>query len=512
MNKRWALAVTSVAFFMVALDALVVTTALPAIGRELHAGLSSLQWTVNSYGLSYAAGIITAAALGDRFGRRRVFTAGLVLFTLASAACALAPSIGWLLTARTIQGVGAAAVMPLSLTILTGAYPAERRGAIVGIWGGLGGLAVAGGPLIGGAVTEGLSWHWIFWLNVPIGLVAAVLSRTRLPETHGPTTALDWPALVLLVGATFGFVWGLVRVSTTGWRDVLTLAALAGGALALVAFALWERRAPAPMLPIRMFRHRVFAAANAAGLCMIAALTGAVFLIAQYCQLVLGESPLATGLRLLPWTATPLLIAPVAGRLSDRIGRRIVLTSGLLLQAIGLSWFAAVASPVTSYAAMAAPLLVAGVGISMAIPTAATAAVSAVSADQIGRASGVNSTVQRFGAVLGVAVVTTVFTGSGRIATPISFTDGLRPALAVAAILSLLGAFAAISVGGRPTVAVTPAFATTSPAGLAFRPAAGISAYSASVPACTGAANRICPKTSSPMLTWSTPSPTSTVK
>jgi EmrB/QacA subfamily drug resistance transporter len=473
VNKRWALALTSVAFFMVALDALVVTTALPAIGRDLHAGLPSLQWTVNAYGLSYAAGIITAAALGDRYGRRRVFTVGLAVFTLASAGCALAPSVGWLLATRTVQGVGAAAVMPLSLTILTGAYPAERRGAVVGIWGGLGGLAVAGGPLIGGAVTEGLSWHWIFWLNVPIGLVAILLSRSRLPETHGPRSALDVPALVLLLGATFGLVWGLVRVSTTGWRDGPTLVALAGGAVALVAFVLWERRAPAPMLPIRMFQHRAFAAASVAGLCMIAALTGAIFLVAQYCQLVLGESPLATGLRLLPWTATPLLIAPLAGRLSDRVGRRAVLTTGLVLQAIGLSWFAAVVSPATSYAAMAAPLVVAGIGISMAIPTAAAAALGAVAPDQIGRASGVNTTLQRFGAVFGVAVVTTVFTASGRIATPTTFTDGLRPALAVAAILSLLGALAAASVTGRPAVAMAPASAAPDSAAPAFATTSG---------------------------------------
>jgi EmrB/QacA subfamily drug resistance transporter len=446
MNKQWVLAVTSAAFFMVALDALVVTTALPAIGRDLHAGLSSRQWTVNAYGLSYAAGIITAAALGDRFGRRRVFTLGLVVFTLASAGCALAPSVDWLLAARTVQGIGAAAVMPLSLTILTGAYPAEKRGAIVGVWGGLGGLAVAGGPLIGGAVTEGLSWHWIFWLNVPIGLVAVLLSRSRLPESHGPRTALDVPALVLLTGAAFGLVWGLVRVGTTGWRDLATLVALAGGAVALVAFVVWERRSPAPMLPMRMFKVRAFAAANIAGLCMIAALTGAVFLIAQYCQLVLGESPLATGVRLLPWTATPLLIAPLAGRLSDRVGRRVVLTTGLVLQAIGLGWFAAVVSAVTSYAAMAAPLVLAGIGISMAIPTAAAAALGAVAPDQIGRASGVSSTLQRFGAVFGVAVVTTVFTASGRIGTPATFTDGLRPALAVAAILSLVGALASVGV------------------------------------------------------------------
>jgi EmrB/QacA subfamily drug resistance transporter len=340
LRRGWTLAVTSVAFFMVALDALVVITALPVIGRDLYAGMATLQWTVNSYGLAYAAGIITAAAIGDRYGRRRVFTAGLAVFTLASAGCALAPSVGWLLAARTVQGIGAAAVMPLSLTILTGAFPPRRRGAIVGIWGGLGRLAVAGGPLIGGAVTEGLDWHWIFWLNVPIGLAAVALSRARLPESHGHRARLDIPALVLLSGGASALVWGLVRASAAGWQSPGTLTALGCGALLVAAFVAWERRTAAPMLPPRMFRIREFTAANAAALLMIASLSAAVFLIAQYCQLVLGYSPLGTGLRILPWTATPLLIAPAAGRISDRIGRRPVLAAGLLLQAAGLGWFA----------------------------------------------------------------------------------------------------------------------------------------------------------------------------
>jgi EmrB/QacA subfamily drug resistance transporter len=447
----WALAVTSVAFFMVALDALVVTTALPVIGRELHAGMPALQWTVNTYGLTYAVGMITAAALGDRLGRRRVFMAGLTVFTVASACCALAPGLGWLLAGRTVQGVGAAAVMPLSLTILTDVFPARRRGAVVGIWGGLGGLAVAGGPLIGGAVTEGLDWHWIFWLNVPIGLAAAAVSRARLTESHGRPARLDTPALILLTGAAFAIVWGLVRVSTIGWTAAETLVAVGCGVLLVIGFVAWERHADTPMLPMRLFRSRDFTAANATALLMTGSLSAAVFLIAQYCQLVLNYSPLTTGLRLLPWTATPLLIAPLAGRLSDRIGQRPILATGMLLQATGLGWFALAAATPPRYTALAVPLLVAGVGISMALPTTATAAMSAVERDELGKASGTTSMLQRLGGVFGVALSTAVFTTSDRIHTTAGFTSGFRPALIVAAGLSLLGTLTALALRGRTT-------------------------------------------------------------
>ena len=206
-SPRWTLGLTSIAFFMVALDALVVITALPAIHRDLGASLATLQWTVNAYTLAYAAGITTAAALGDRVGRRRVFVVGLALFAVASAACALAPTAELLIAARTVQGIGAAIIMPLSLTILTTAFPPQRRGAIIGIYGGIAGLAVASGPLIGGAVTQGLDWHWIFWVNVPIGLIAAALSVLRLDESRGPATRLDLPAVGLISGGSAGLVW-----------------------------------------------------------------------------------------------------------------------------------------------------------------------------------------------------------------------------------------------------------------------------------------------------------------
>ncbi len=343
-SPRWTLGLTSLALFMVALDALVVATALPAIQRDLHASFSTLEWTVNAYALTYAAGIITAAALGDRLGRRRVFIAGLGLFTVASAACALAPSVGVLLGARAVQGIGAAAVMPLSLTILTAAFPAERRGAVVGVWGGIGGLAIAAGPLIGGAVTQGLDWHWIFWVNVPIGAAALVASRLRLADSRGPATSLDLAGLGLITAAAAALVWGLVRAGSAGWASPEVLVALGAGLLLLAGFVSWERRATQPMLPPRLFANRTFTAANATAFLMIAAITSAAFLVAQYFQFVAGDSPLATGLHLLPWTATPILIAPLAGILSDRVGPRPFMVAGMAIQAIGLGWFALVAT------------------------------------------------------------------------------------------------------------------------------------------------------------------------
>ncbi len=448
-SPRWTLALTSIAFFMVALDALVVATALPAIHRELHVGLATLEWTVNAYALTFAAGIVSAAALGDRLGRRRVFVAGVVLFTAASAACALAPSAGILLAARAVQGIGAAAVMPLSLTILTAAFPAERRGAVVGIWGAIAGLAVASGPVIGGAITQGIDWHWIFWVNVPIGTVAALLSRARLAESRGPRSPLDLPGLALVSAAAISLIWSLVRSGSVGWGRAETLGALLAGMTLLAGFIVWERRSPSPMLPPRLFANRTFAAANVTAFLMSATIMAAAFLVAQYFQLALGHGPFSTGLRLLPWTATPIVVAPVAGALSDRIGPRPIMATGMLLQAGGLAWFALLATDTVGYANLVVPLIVAGVGISMAIPTTPAAAMSAVAPAEIGKAAGTNSTLQRFGGAFGIAIVTAVFTANGHLGSAHAYDTGFRPALAAAAGMSLLGACSALLVRAR---------------------------------------------------------------
>jgi EmrB/QacA subfamily drug resistance transporter len=437
---------TSVAYFMVALDTLVVVTALPSIHRDLGGNVGVLQWTVNAYVLTFGATIITAAAIGDLIGRRRMYVLGLTLFTAASAGCALAPNIAALIACRAAEGIGAGIIMPLGLTLLTSAFPAERRGTVVGIWGGVAGLAVACGPLIGGAVTQGLNWHWIFWVNVPIGILAIAGSRLRLADSRGPTTRLDLPALVLIAAGVGALTWGLVQAGQAGWDSAQTLAALFLGAGLIVAFLAWERRAAEPMIPLGLFRSTGFSAAVATQFLLAAAIYSAAFLTSQYFQFALGDSPLGTGLRFLPWTATPMVIAPIAGAAFDKIGARPLIVPGLLMQALGFGWIVYLATRSAGYASYIAPFLIAGVGISMALPCVSAAGLNAVSPQSLGKAAGVMNTMQQFGAVFGIAIATTVFNANGSLATAAAITSGYRPALGVSAGLSVLGAAAALGI------------------------------------------------------------------
>ena len=443
---RWVLILTSTAYFMVILDTGALFTALPRMQRDLHAGLASLQWTVNSYGIAFAAGILTAAALGDRFGRRRVFNLGLALFTLSSAACALAPSTVVLTVARTVQGLGAAAVLPLSLTILTTAYPPQRRGLIVGIYGGLAGLAVASGPVVGGVVTEGLGWHWIFWLNVPIGLLATALATRLLPESHGAPERLDLPGVTLVTAGVVSLVWALVRASDVGWSSPEIVGTLVLGCVLLVLFVGRERRTPAPMLPLRLFRQRVFAVGNLTMFLMSGATFAAAFLITQEFQFARGYSPISAGLRLLPFFGTPMVIAPLAGALSDRIGRRPIMVTGLALQALGFAWVAARGSLHTSWIELVIALLVAGVGVSMAVPTVPTAVLSSVAETEMGKASGISYMAQRFGAVFAIAITSAVFAAHGDLSSPAAVTAGFRPALWSCVVFATLAALSAAAI------------------------------------------------------------------
>jgi EmrB/QacA subfamily drug resistance transporter len=351
-----------------------------------------------------------------------------------------------------------AIVIPLSLTILTTSFPPERRGTVVGIWGGIAGIAIAAGPLVGGAVTQGLSWHWIFWVNVPIGLIAALAAGLRLAPSRGPQRPLDLPALALVAVAAVALIWALVSAADHGWGSLRTVVGLALGLAAVAGLVGWERRAPAPMLPPALWRNRGFSAATVASLLMSASLIGAVFLTAQYFQLALGFSPLAAGLRLLPWTVAPLVVAPLSGSLADRVGARRVLATGLLLHSAGLAWYAAIATVHPSYLGLVTPLVVSGIGASMTLPTAPAAALGAVRPDQIGTASGVNTTMQRIGGAFGIAVVGTVFAAYGRLGSPVSFDAGLRPGIAVAAALGLLGLVAAVAIpASRPMAVPAPA-------------------------------------------------------
>ena len=448
-HLRWVLGLTSTAYFMVVLDALVVTTALPRMQRDLHANLASLQWTVNSYGIAFAAGIITAAALGDRFGRRRVFNLGLALFTVASAACALAPNATDLIIARTVQGLGAAAVLPLSLTILTTAFPPQRRGLIVGIYGGLAGLAVAAGPLLGGIVTEGLGWHWIFWINVPIGACAIALGIRLLPETHGAADRVDLVGVALVTAGVVGLVWALVRANDVGWSSPEIIGTLIVGSALLAAFVWWERRVQAPMVPMRLFHSRTFAAGNVTMFLMSGATFAAAFLIIQEFQFARGYSPVSTGLRLLPFFGTPMIVSPIAGALSDKIGRRPIMVIGLTLQALGFAWVAARGSLDTSWVELVLALLVAGVGISMALPTVPTAVLGSVAEIEMGKASGISYMSQRFGAVFAIAIASAVFSAHGSLSNPAAVTAGFRPGLWSCVIFAALAALSSIAIGTR---------------------------------------------------------------
>jgi len=448
-NTRWVIALTGIGSLMAALDTLVVSTALSTIRVDLGASVEALEWTVNAYNLSFAVLLITGAALGDRYGRRDLYAAGLAIFSVASALCALAPGVGWLIAARALQGVGAALLMPLGLALLSAAFPPERRGAAIGIFSGVTGLSVAAGPLVGGAVVEGLDWEWIFWLNAPIGALAIPLVLTRMRESRGPAAALDIPGLALITAGVLGIVWGLVRGNPAGWGSAEVLASLAAGALLVAAFVAWELRTREPMLPMDLFRSRAFSASNAAMFFTFASLFSAVFFFAQFLQTGLGYGPLETGLRLIPWTATFITVAPIAGALADRIGERPLMVLGLTLQATGMAWLALIAEPDLAYARMLAPLIVAGVGVSMAIPAAQNSAVGSVATEAIGKAAGTNSMMRELGGVFGIAVVVAVFAGAGSYASPAAFVDGFAPAIGVGAALALAGAVAGLTLPGR---------------------------------------------------------------
>ncbi|HJQ46168.1 MAG TPA: MFS transporter [Amycolatopsis sp.] len=447
-GQRWVLALTALAAGMVMLDMLVVTTALSSIRLSLHASIAELEWTVNAYTLSFAVLLMTFSALGDRFGRRRLFTIGLAVFTAASAACALAPDAGLLIAARAVQGAGSAMIMPLALALLAAAFPAPQRGRVLGLFSGITGLATLAGPLVGGAVVQGLTWQWIFWLNVPIGLAAIPLAVARIPESRGPRARLDLGGLILVSLGTLGIVWALVQ-GTQGWgRPGVAVPLVVGAALA-VAFVAWERRAAEPMLPPALFASRTFAAGNAAGFLLFGSIVGAAFFFAQFLQTALHFGPLQAGLALLPWTATLSLVAPVAGARIARVGERPLLVGGLLLQAAGFAWIALIAHPGLAYPMLVPPFVLAGAGVSMAMPAAQSAVLGAVPPVAIGKASGVFSTLRQLGGTFGIVILAAVFAATGGYGSAAEFSHGFDIAAGTAAALSACAAIAGLWIPAR---------------------------------------------------------------
>jgi len=448
-SQSWTLALTAVAALLVGLDALVVSTALTTIRAELGASLEQLEWTVNAYVLSFAVLMMTASALGDRFGRRRLFLAGLGLFAAASAGCALAGDVHVLIAARAVQGAGAALIMPLALALLGDAFPPPERQRAIGIFTAILGVSVPVGPLLGGAVVAGIAWPWIFWLNLPIAAIVAALARTRVRESFGPPAALDVPGLVLVTGGAFALVWGLVRSNAAGWSSTEVLVALIGGVLLTVAFVAWERRAPAPMLPMGLFRSARFSAGNAAVFLLWGSALGSLFFMAQFLQTALGLGPLATGLALMPWGATTIVVPPLVARAVERVGEGPLIAAGLGLNAAAMAWIALIAAPGLAYWELVAPLVLSGAGIALAIPAALGAVMSSVAPQFIGKASGAFSTLRQLGGAFGVAVLVAVFSTAGDYASAAQFSDGFAAAIGACAGLSLLGAMAGLALPRR---------------------------------------------------------------
>jgi EmrB/QacA subfamily drug resistance transporter len=456
-TKTWVLALASVASFMIFLDAMVVTTALSTIRQDLDTSIEALEWTVNAYNLSFAVLLLTGAALGDRLGRRRMMAAGLGLFVAASVTCALSTGVGRLIAARAAQGAGAALVIPLAMTLIGAAFPREERGKALGVFSSVSGLALIAGPAVGGAIAEGLAWQWIFWINVPLGAVVIPLVLARVPESFGAPARLDIPGLALVTGAALGVVWGLMRGNAAEWTSLEVVASLAVGIALAIAFVGFELRAREPMVPMRLFRSRAFSAGIAASFLFYAAMYGVLFFLPQFLQVAQGNTPLGTGLRLLTWTATLLVFAPIGGALVDRLGEKPLVVGGVLLQGIGFGWIAAIAAPDLAYMQLVAPLILAGGGVSMAMPAAQNAILGAVAPNEVGKASGTFNMLRYLGAVFGIAVVVAAFAATGSVGSPTAFSAGFVPALGICAGLSLLAALAGLWLPGRRVVALVPA-------------------------------------------------------
>jgi len=458
------IAAASLPMFMATLDNLVMTNALPVLHAEMGASVEELQWFVNAYALAFAGAILIASALGDRFGRRTVFAIGIALFGAGSLFAALSTDPGQLIAARAFQGLGGAAVMPLSLALLTGAVPAARRALAIGIWGGVSGLGVAVGPLVGGAIMEGWNWQAIFWINIPVAILAIPLALAVLNNDFGAKARIDVPGAVLAAGGVLALVHAIVRGNDDGWDTFGVIAEIALGGLLLVAFLLWQTRAKAPLVPLRLFRDRSFSITNIVGFAFSFGTMGAVFILIQYLQVVQGASPLEAAVQTTPWTIAPMFVAPIAGLIAPRVGTRVLLVLGLLLQGVALTWTALIIAPATPYPEMIAPFILAGVGMGLVFAPSATALLATLGLIDHAKASGVNSTLRELGVALGTAVMTAIFVGAGGQLTPDLYVDAARPAvLTGAAVLFAATVVAVWLPSGRATEldAATPATAGT---------------------------------------------------
>ncbi|RDI45248.1 MFS transporter [Nocardia mexicana] len=468
----WALLATSIPMFMVALDNLVVTNALAEMADDFGARQSTLQWIVNGYLLSFAGLLLGGAALGDRFGRRRVFAGGILLFTVSSAVCAMAESVGMLLAARAVQGIGGAIILPVSLTLAVAAVSEKQRNMAIGVWGGVNGLGIALGPLAGGAVAEYLSWHWIFWINVPVGLLALPMVVYAIAESRGAERNIDGVGVVLVTGSVVSAVWGIVAAADHGWGGPRTVAGIAVAIVLFIIFLRYERHVAEPLVPLRMYRIRDFMLSNAASLAMHFGVFGSVFFLMQFLQGPMGFGPLEAGLSTLPWTAAPVLVVPLASLLIERVGGGALQACGYGLQSVALGWLALTIGPDMSYGVMVVPMALAGIGMGLAFAAIPATVLASVADSEHNKASGVNSTIREFGGALGIAVATPVFThgfdrsadGSSIGDQATAFSVGTQHALWLGAVIVAVAVPVALLIrrpsgtaSGSPDAEVAPA-------------------------------------------------------
>jgi EmrB/QacA subfamily drug resistance transporter len=443
-----AIVSASLPMAMAAIDDLALTFALPVVQRDLRADVIQLSWVVNGYTLAFASLMLPFAALGDRFGRRRIFGLGIAIFALASVVAALSGSADLLIAARIVQGAGAAAIVPLSLTLLTTAVREQRRALAVGMWSGINGLGIALGPLLGGVIVDGFRWSGIFWLNVPIGIAAILAARRVLPESRGSRAGLDGIGIGAAIAVVLPFSWALGTGESDGWTSPAVAAGIVVSIAALAVLVVRGLRDPDTLLPVRRFSDRAFTVANLAGLLVSAGVFGAIFLLSQYLQVALGHTALEAGLLAAPWTLAPMLVAPLAGLAVHRFGARPVLVLGTACQAIALALINSAAAPQLDYLMIVVPLSLAGAGMGLTFaPLSAAVMLNRPEADR-GLASAIHSCLRQLGMVIGVALATALFVVHGSYRPGQAFVDGLTAALPVCTGLIVLAMVAAILLPG----------------------------------------------------------------
>jgi EmrB/QacA subfamily drug resistance transporter len=466
-RKWWTLASVSFALFMIMLDNTVENVALPAIERDLGISVSELEWVVTGYALSFAVLMLTGGKLADMFGRRRIFLTGLAVFTISSLFCGLANSAELLIAARVVQGVGAAFMMPATLSIITATFPPRERGAALGIWAGVSAMALAIGPLVGGLITEHISWNWIFYVNVPVGVTGLVAGRLIIRESRDTSheQRLDLPGLLTSGIALFALVYALIEANSKGWTSPLIIGLFVVAAVFGTAFVLLELHQRLPMFDVKLFRNPTFAGANVVALLISLAMFGVFFFISLYMQNVLGYTAVRAGAAFLPMTLLIIVIAPLAGRASDRLGSRWLMTGGLTLVGCSLLVFAQVQED-SSYWSLLPAMLLGGVGMASTMTPMTAAALSSVPVDKAGVGSGMLNTFRQVGGSLGIAVMGAILasTSTSSLANGATrveaFLDGLHRSLYVAAIIAFAGALtAALTIRSHASerVAASPA-------------------------------------------------------